>query len=245
MLPFHVLRSLRSAGSLAGCELAPGGRPVNEFAKWKGRQDMYTLAIYMNPDSAKTPQLLKELRERNDISNGEGFPHMVAQQIFAPEPVIVSVTQFQDLAAFQAWTERNGSDAAYQASGQRILSTLRHQAHIQMHEALAQTAPTGHVAYFLSARSFAAAGKVRELRLALEEGFAATPSKGTVLKVLQREVVPEEGANFTTNFGFSSLAGLDELMHDSALGVANADMAHLLNAPVRQRLYRVVMPFVR
>ena len=204
---------------------------------------MYSQLIYMHPAAGKNPELLEVLRERNKVSNAEGFPHMVAQQLFAPEPTIVSVTQFQDLAALEAWQDANAADAAYRDAGRRVLATVSGPTRVELVESLAQTERTGEVRFFLSATSFAAPGKAAELRKALEASFPRTVAAGTVMRVLQRSVALEEGAAYTLSFGFSSLAGLHDLTHDPSFGTGVAAMAGFMARPVRQRLYRVVMPF--
>jgi hypothetical protein len=204
---------------------------------------MYSQLIYMHPSMGKNQELLDVLAERNQVSNAEGFPHMVAQQLFALEPAFVSVTQFQDLAALDAWQERNRTDPAYRDAGRRVQAVVSRPSQVELVESLRQSKRTGEVRFFLSATSFAAPGKAAALRKALEASFPTTPQAGTVMRVLQRSVALEEGAAYTVSFGFSSLTGLHDLTHDPAFGAGVAAMADLLARPVRQRLYRVVLPF--
>lgn len=207
---------------------------------------MYSFVVRMNPLPGKEAELLDVLKERNKISNENGFPHMVAQQMLFPDAqATVVVAQFQDLAAFEAWLERNRTDAAFQEAGRRIAATLPAPAPRQVYESLAESERSGDVNYFLTATSFAAPGKAAELRQALEKAFGRLPSSGCSLRVLQREIAPEDGSNFTTSFGFASLTGLEEFMHDPGLGAVNSETAQLLDRPNRQRLYRVLMPAVR
>jgi heme-degrading monooxygenase HmoA len=204
---------------------------------------MYSQLIYMHPSMGKNRELLDVLRERNEVSNAEGFPHIVAQQLFAPETTFVSVTQFQDLASLEAWQDRTREDAAFQDAGRRVLAAVSRQTSVELVESLAQSERTGEVRFFLAATSFAAPGRAAELRRALEASFPQTPAAGTVLRVLQRSIALEEGAAFTLSFGFASLQGLHETMHDPAFGQGSAAISGLLNRPVRQRLYRIVLPF--
>ena len=208
---------------------------------------MYSLVIHLHPELGKMAQLMAELKQRNDISNSQGLPHMVVQQLFAPEPSVLTVTQFADLEAFEAWNTDNGDDESFAAAAQRISSTLTRPADPEMHESLAQSERSGEVNYFLAARAFSAPGKAGELRQAMEQIFSSKPGNpdGTVMRVLQREIVPEDGGNLTQNFGFESLKGLDKLMHEPSLGAGSRTLGDLLSRPVRQRLYRVLMPFQR
>ena len=206
------------------------------------RKKMYTFVVYMSPVADKRQDLLNVLAERNTISNANGYPHMVAQRMFGSEPMLAVITQFTDLAAYEGWLTRNQEDQAFQQAGERIRTALVRPGEQVLMELLERTEATGTPGYFLAATSFAAPGKARQLREALQKAFSSTPSAGTVSRALRREIAPEDGANFTTSFSFASLADLDAFMHDPALGRPNAEVGDLLLRPNRQRLYRVLMP---
>jgi hypothetical protein len=202
---------------------------------------MYIQAIYHYPAIGKAPELIAALAERNKASNAAGVPHMVAQRMFGPEPAFVTAMQFQDLAAIETWQASNNQPES-QATFARISASLARPQSVELAEQILPAEPTGPVSYILSASYFPSGGRAGDLRAALEQRINNLKLPGAVGIGLNTLVAPEDGATFTVNVLFADLAGFETAMHEPAFRTAGVEPG-LLSRTIRQRLYRVLMPF--
>lgn len=202
---------------------------------------MYTQVIYHYPAVGKAPNLIAALAERNKASKAAGLPHAVAQRMYGPEPVIVSATQFQDMGAIEAWQQQS-AEPSFQAVVAKINATLSRPQSVELVEPVISAEPGSEAKYVFAASYFPAAGRAADLRQALNQRVRETKLAGAVGMGFNTQIAPEEGATFTVNVLFSSLSGFEEAIHDSAFRTPAGDPS-MLARPIRQRLYRILMPF--
>src|SRR5438105_1162760 len=92
-------------------------RSLRADAITTGRTAMYTQRIIRTPALGKNAEVRAALEERNRTA---AAPHALSVSMFALEPAYIHSVRFENLAAIEAYQERQQGDAAFQAFGHKI-----------------------------------------------------------------------------------------------------------------------------
>ena len=207
---------------------------------------MYTQSIIHAPALGKNAELRAALEERNTAANAAGSPHALAASMFSPEPVLIHRIRFENLAAIEAYQDKNRDDPAFLAATAKIGQCLARPQAMLLHEELAGTPGTTPPKFLIINRICPAAGKVGEIRALIEDriGKAQPGLSGARLSV---QVASLDGPAFRVTLLFASMAAIDEFRAAAATDAGTRQflesVASLSRTPVQQRWNRVLAPF--
>jgi hypothetical protein len=207
---------------------------------------MYTQFVIHSPALGKNAELRAALEERNAAGN-KAAPHALWVNMFAPEPTFVHAIRFENLAAIEAYQDRQLADPAFLAGTRKIGQCLSRPQSVLLFEELWRTGAAAQPKFLLRTRLCPAAGKVAELRGVFEERQQKGPPPGATAAVFGQQVASVDGPAFAATLLFPSMAAIDEYRgaiakdaeHQAFLGRAWS----LLRTPPQQRLQRVLIPF--
>ena len=118
-------------------------------------------------------ELRAALEERNAAGNAAA-PHALWVNMFAPEPTLVHAIRFENLAAIEAYQDKQLADPAFLAQTGKIGQCLSRPQSVLLFEQLWRTGAATQPKFLLRTRLSPAAGKVAgaagRLRGAAEEG---------------------------------------------------------------------------
>jgi hypothetical protein len=207
---------------------------------------MYTQLIIHAPALGKNAELRAALEERNAAGNASA-PHALWVNMFALEPTFVHAIRFENLAAIEAYQDRQLIDPAFLAGARKIGQCLSRPQSVLLFEELGRSGAAGKPKFLLRTRFCAAMGKVLELRGVFEERLKKGPPPGATAVVLGQQVASVDGPAFATTLLFPSMAAIDQFR---AAAAKNPDQQAFLNRatsllriPPQQRMQRVLIPF--
>jgi hypothetical protein len=96
---------------------------------------VYTQRIIHFPALGKNAELRTALEERNKSGNAAA-PHALSVSMFALEPTFVHAIRFENLAAIEAYQDRQLADAAFQAQAGKIAQCLSRPQAVLLYEDL-------------------------------------------------------------------------------------------------------------
>ena len=207
---------------------------------------MYIQRILHVPALGKNAELRKALEARNSAGNAAA-PHALGVSMFALETVFSHSIRFENLAAIEAYQERQMANAEFQAQASAITQCLARPQGVLLYEELVGSQVTGPAKFLIRNRILPAPGKERELRGVLEERIKSPRSPGLAGARLSRQVASVDGPAFVTALLFASLADVDKFRasndSDASFGQFVARVASLSRAPTQQRVTRILIPF--
>jgi len=167
--------------------------------------------------------------------------------MFALEPAFIHAIRFENLAAIEAYQDKQRADPAFLEGLRKVAECLSRPQSVLLFEELARTGAPGKPKFLLRNRLSPALGKVAELRGVFEERMKKGPPAGASAVVLSQQVASLDGPALTTTVLFASLAAMDEYRAATA---KDADfqaflnrVVSLLRTPPQQRVNRILIPF--
>jgi hypothetical protein len=207
---------------------------------------MYTQTIIHAPALGKNAELRAALEERNTAANAAGSPHALAASMFALEPVLIHRIRFENLAAIEAYQDKQRTDSAFLAATAKIGQCLARPQSIVLHEELVMTPVTTPPKFLIINRICPAAGKAGEVRALIEDRIS-TAQPGLLGARLGVQVASLDGLAFRVTLLFASMAAIDDFraaaITDAGTRQFLEAVASLSRTPVQQRWNRVLAPF--
>ena len=210
---------------------------------------MYVQRIIHVPALGKNAELRAALEERNTAGNALA-PHALSVSMFSLEPAFIHSIRFENLAAIEAYQEKQQADATRETWGRKITQCLARPQAVVLYEELGAPGQTGMGSppkYIIRNRYSPAPGKGPELQAALQERVEKSRTAGPLGARLSRQVASIDGPAFAVSLYFASMAAIDEFRaanaKDSSLRPFLTQVASLVRAPMQQRINRLLIPF--
>jgi len=207
---------------------------------------VYTQRIIHFPALGRNAELRAAMEARTAAAVAAGSRHALATRIMSTEPAFIHSIQFENLAAIEAYQDRNAADPNFAAQTAKITQCLSQPQGTELFEILIPAQPTATPKFSLRVKRHPAPGKAPELRKLLEERVRSSVP-GQVGRALFTQVASPEGAAFITMTLFAGLAGLDQFRAANAADPAfqkwSVQVSELTVGPTGQELLRILQPY--
>ena len=157
---------------------------------------MYTRRIVHVPALGKNAELRAALEARNASGNALA-PHALSVLMFSPQPAFIHSVRHENLAAIEAYQERQRSDPTVEAQGGTITECLARPQAVLLYEELVATGVTGTPKFLMRTRVCPAPGKGH----AVHQGSGPDAQVGPIadrVEVLERGVPAHRPAQVET-----------------------------------------------